>query len=492
MEESIFGSRIFIMFLIVFTTWFKINAQEWQTMGNIENIVDNYRILELYPDTSEDKLFIGGHFQSIGNTLTSNITSFDGHQYDYISLEINECSNLGCRGVSSIIRYKDNIIASSIRSANYENDPQIIGIGRWDGGAWYPMDGGIATDYDEFYEYYDPGLIFDFCISNDILYVAGYFKYVDSLPEAGLAAWDGTQWTIFNVPAPPLGDAILATSVSKYKGDIYLGGNFDVTLEGDTINDLIKYDGNTWQKVGDGLIDGWTNMHDLEVFQDKLIVSGYFTKTDGNPGNSIMSWDGEHWNDMAGGICTPYGAIDDLFVYGDKLYVAGYFDCIGGIEAHNVAVWDGAKWCSIGNSTFDKAVHAIAVWHDTVYIGGSFLKINDQPSRLFARYVGNHSTDVCSDPVNLTEEPSRNAARLLIIPNPVKDQLTISVSMGNLLPTVWRVFNTSGQEMTVLINPISLSTAQQQVLEVQNLPTGVYFLQGLGQEGIATGKFVKM
>ena len=467
-----------------------VTAQEWQTMGDIEEIPDNIRIYELYPDTTEDKIFIGGSFLTFDTIPTHSITAFDGQHYEYLSPKINNCSNGGCIGVSSIVRYKGDIIASSIRSATYETNPQIIGIGRWDANAWHPLGGGVASHYDDTYHYYDPAPLFDFCIADDLLYVAGYINYVDNEPiigSAGMAVWNGTQWHTFDVPKPPVGEAILATSIAKYKGNIFLGGNFDALIGEDNINDLIQYDGSSWSKVGDGLIDGWTNLHDLEVFQDKLIVAGYFNKEDGNPGSSIMSWDGEHWDDMGGGICTPFGAIDDLFVYKDKLYVAGYFDCIGGIEAHNVAVWDGAKWCSIGNSIFDKAVHAIAVWRDTVYIGGSFLKINGQPSRMFARYVGDHSTDVCSEPVSTTVESYR-AGQLPISPNPVHDQITIQGTFA----TNWRLFNAAGQEVTVLVHSTSAANAQQTLLSVQALPTGLYYLQVLGQMGLEMGKFVKM
>jgi len=481
--------KVFFIYPIISGISFSCNAQEWQTVTYFENIPDNHRVLELFPDTISNKLYIGGSFKNINNIETRNITAFDGFQFESISPEINTCWNLGCQGVYSITRYKGDIIASSIRSSTYEADPQIIGIGRWDGDSWHPLDGGASDYYNSIVQQYDPAILADFCIANDMLYVAGYIKYVDSLAARGMAAWDGVQWTTFNVPPPPQGAGILATSVAKYKGEIYLGGNFDANINGTYAHDLIKYDGTAWHPVGDGLVNGWTNMHDLEVFQDKLIVAGYFTQADGNPGNSIMSWDGEHWNDMGGGICTPFGAIDDLFVQGGKLYVAGAFDCIGGIEAHNVAVWDGSKWCSIGQSVFDKPVHAIAVWRDTVYVGGSFLKIDSQPARFFARYVGDHSTDVCSVPVSVQTEPLTTSA-LRLYPNPAEDRMQLQLDGGEMLPNSLRVFNASGKEVSSLTDVVL--NAQTAILQTGRLAPGLYFLQvGMGDGRVWNGRFVK-
>ncbi len=428
-------------------------------------------------------MFIGGKFTSIDGVRTGTIVSYDGqvfyHSMADSSSSMNYCWNGGCEGVASIISYQGEIIASLVRSSTYETTPQIIGIGRWDGQKWLPLDGGVSDGIEAMN--YFPATAYDFCVADDMLYVAGYITYVDSLPARGLASWDGEKWYIFDVPDPGPGEAILANSVAKYKGDIYLGGNFVVEVDGQQTNDLIRYDGNSWHTVGDGLVDGLTNLHDLEVFQNKLYVAGYFTKAIGNPGNSIMSWDGEHWNDLAGGVCTPNGAIDDLFVYKDNLYVAGYFDCIGGIEAHNLAKWDGEKWCSIGNSIFNRAIHAVAVWRDTVYVGGSFFEIDGQPAPYFAKYVGDHSTDTCSTPISAAPEPTNKD--FILSPNPASAMLDIQAP--STIESIW-IYDAMGREVLrpgVFGARVSVS--------VGDLPAGMYFVSLRAGGKIWSGKFVK-
>lgn len=469
------------MWLLLFCYYIpNITAQEWEEVGH----VDGSHIFELYPDTVADKLYIGGKFKSINGVKTVNITSFDGLQFEKMtdSTTINVCWNLGCRGVVSIIRYHEGIVASLVRTSTYEAETQIIGIGSWDGEQWHPLDGGIADEYSNFVQQYFPATAYDFCIADDTLYVAGYIHIIDSMPAYALGAWDGTQWhTYMQEPGP--GEFVLANSIAKYKGSIYLGGNILLNLNGEEVNDLVRYDDSSWHKVGDGLIDGWTNLRDLEVFQDKLYVAGYFTQADGNPGNSIMSWDGEQWDDLGGGVCG-YGIIDDLFVYKDKLYVAGLFDCIGGIEAHNVAVWDGAKWCSIGNSTFNRAVNTIAVWRDTVYAGGQFYEVDGEPVRFLARYVGDAGQQNCSV-ISVTSPGVASGASLSVSPNPAHTRLTVSVS-GAGAALRYEVFDLLGRAFWSC-----LSCSEKEEIPVADWPAGSYVVRAVGAGGAVSKVFVK-
>ena len=228
-----------------------------------------------------------------------------------------------------------------------------------------------------------------------------------------------------------------------------------------------------------------THVRSLEVFQNKLYVAGYFTQIDGNPGNSIMSWDGEQWNDLSGGLCNEDATIDNLFVHEDKLYVAGNFDCIGGIEAHDIAVWDGEKWCSIGSSIFTGSVHTIAVWHDTIYVGGGFSAINGAPISRLARFVGDPSTSLCSEPVSAVEPAISVASYLTLYPNPAGDMLTITYSgIDQLLH--YEVVDLLGRLQWSCID----CTGPQEVV-VSDWSAGSYVVRAVRDHGVITKGFTK-
>ncbi|MBL7797016.1 MAG: T9SS type A sorting domain-containing protein [Saprospiraceae bacterium] len=449
-----------------------------------------------------DKLYVGGRFLIVDSIYTGNMTMFDGKRHVALvdsSSGMNYCWNGGCEGVASIMRYRDQIIASRMRSSTYDAVPQIVGIGGWDGKKWRSLKGGIASRYYETLGgFWSPSTAYDFCLENDTLYAGGYFVFADSILANGLASWDGTKWHTYNVPLPAPTNGVLATSVSKYKGSIYLGGNFFLNIDGQEVNDLIRYDGSKWH--GCGMVDGWTNIHDLEVFQDKLYVAGYFKQTEGpaagNAGNSIMSWDGEKWDDLGGGVCSPFGAIDDLFVHEDKLYVAGGFECIGGIETYNIATWDGQRWCSVGRSEFNRAIHAVAVWRDTIYVGGSFFEIDGQPAHYFARYVGDHATDTCSAPVVSAPERPGGRPALALRPNPVSEVLRVTLPQA---AAALRVYDLAGRDVSGKTGNLNVGEVQnladvtEAVLEVAALPPGWYLLQVVFRDGSsAAAGFVKM
>ena len=475
--------RLYIWCLFILIDTSNSKAQEWESVGEINGSV----VLKLFPDTVLDKLYIGGRFSSVAGIQTRNITSFDGHQFEKMtdSFTVNACWNLGCLGVSAIARYQGKIVAGTIRSATYEANPQIIGVGAWDGAQWYPLDGGLAMEYNDIVSQYLPAQMYDFCLSGDTLYAAGSILLVDSLAALGIGAWDGTNWHTFNVPEPISGEIFHAYCVSKFKGDIYVGGNILYYWNGETVRSLIRYDGESWQNVGQGLIGTYTHVRALEVFQNKLYVAGYFTQADGNPGNSIMSWDGEHWNDLEGGLCNENATIDNLFVHDDKLYVAGNFDCIGGIEAHDVAAWDGEKWCNIGSSIFTGSVHTIAVWRDTIYVGGGFYKINGAPISRLARFVGDLSNSVCSEPISTVGDAPNQVSAIHLSPNPVSNVLTI---------------NHSGQDRLLRYEIVDLlgrvywscaNCADQQEILVASWPMGSYVVRGIGERGVVSKVFVK-
>jgi hypothetical protein len=184
---------------------------------------------------------------------------------------------------------------------------------------------------------------------------------------------------------------------------------------------------------------------------------------------------------LGGGICSPFGAIDDLFVYRDKLYVAGAFSCIGGIEAHNIASWDGEKWCSIGNSIFNRAIHGVAVWHDTVYVAGSFFEVDEEPLRFLARYVGDHSNDICSEPISAVPEPMPEGFSLW--PNPANELLQIQAPAP--IESIW-VFDAQGNEV---LRPNG--SGERMSISVGHLPAGLYYVSLRAGGKLWGGRFVK-
>lgn len=470
--------KIFIL-LIWFLSFPLAYGQEWQQVGDF-----NYPPTCFYSDTIDQFLYIGGPFVSVGADTMNSICKWDG-QFFYAmgNPRKTSCGNVNCNPTNTIIRYHNEIYIGG--TMDTINGKITNGIAKWDGITWsavgdnsYPH---TLTDY----------WVYASFIKDDKLYVTGGFPTAGADTCNSVAYWDGTNWSGMNFPSDFDGETPKNFGIVFYKGEWYVGGNCLNYINGNLNHDIARYDGISWKQVGSGLKGGFSFINDMVVYQDALYVCGYFRSIDGNAGNKIMRWDGDKWHDVAGGLCSPDDIATDMMVYEDKLYVVGIFDCsANNLPTSNVAVWNGVEWCSVGKSYFNNKILSITAWKGEIYVGGGFTEVGGHSVKYFAKYIGDHSTDTCSASVAVA--PGLQQARqLLINPNPVKDQLTISASLDSPLPKAWRVFSSAGQEVTALVNSVGSSRVQQ-VLEVQKLPAGMYFLQGLGQTGMQIGRFVKM
>jgi hypothetical protein len=114
-----------------------------------------------------------------------------------------------------------------------------------------------------------------------------------------------------------------------------------------------------------------------------------------------------------------------------------------------------------------------------VYVGGSFFEIDGQPAKYFAKFIGDHSTDICSEPVSSAQEPSQQA--FAIWPNPATSTLQIQAPAP--LEFV-QVYDATGRVV------LHSSTVGQEV-SVAHLPAGLYFVAARAGGTVWGARFVK-
>lgn len=458
---------------------YPVFTQEWQQIGNF-----NGAVIRLFTDTVDNLLYVGGVFRFNGTDTVNAVCIWDNNAILPMGNGLYDaCGDPLCQSPGMFIRYKDEIYAGSYFD-EIAGQPSS-GIARWNGSQWLPVSPGLIDDSN------DPGYAGGFYEHDGLLYTVGYFRWAGPDTANSVASWNGTAWQTYGTPEDTQHDLPILTRTVFYKGELYVGGNSYNFIDGNFNQDIMRYDGTAWHQVGSGLYGGSSFINDMVIYHDELYICGYFRGIDGNAGNKIMRWNGEAWHDVGGGLCSPSALANDMLVFEDKLYLVGNFTCVGdGVPANSIAVWDGTHWCSIGNSTFDNTIGCIEIYNHEIYVGGGFTEVGGYAVNRFAKYIGDHSTDTCSATVSVTIEPQQ-AWRFAISPNPVKDQITISVSNIGLLSSAWRIFNAAGQEVTVLVHPVS-TTEKQLVLQVQGLQVGIYYLQWVGPAHIETAKFVKM
>jgi hypothetical protein len=202
------------------------------------------------------------------------------------------------------------------------------------------------------------------------LYIGGSFTLAGGVSENHIAKWDGHSWSELGggVYSSLNSGVVYALAVSG--SNVYVGGYF-TTAGGIGVQNIAKWDGKSWSRVGSGLS---SEVHALAVSGGEVYAGGGTFTLEGYSALGIVKWNGTNWSGLGLGLgctypCFPYVAA--LTVSGSDVYVGGTFETAGGILASNIAKWNGSSWSSLGSGV-DGRVYALAVLGNDLYAGGAF------------------------------------------------------------------------------------------------------------------------
>ena len=244
------------------------------------------------------------------------------------------------------------------------------GIARWDGQNFSALPGGGISNQQ----------IYDLASFDGDVYAAGYFDQIGGVSgTAKLARWDGAQWNSIDAQLEMWWNQLWKLTVHDDGSGpaLYIGGNFEDLGAQAGLNHIARWDGESFSAVG-GTIGGNVPLIVFEIASwddgdgDALYIGGRFTSVDGVEASRIAKWDGEQWHRLGDGLTGPGAApsVMAMAAYddgtGEQLYVAGQaFDQAGGVTAHRVARWDGEQWSAVGDG-FDDGI----VWDLRVFDAG--------------------------------------------------------------------------------------------------------------------------
>jgi hypothetical protein len=180
----------------------------------------------------------------------------------------------------------------------------------------------------------------------------------------------------------------VAYAVCEYDDIVYRGGWFS----------LFRWVGGEWEILDIGGDMGTLFVADLRVYEDDLVLGGYFPTAGGIPVYSIATWDGAVFGALGGGVD---GEIQALCTYGGDLIAGGMFAIAGGIPARNIARWDGSAWYPLGSGVYDAipdgttaGVWDMVVWQGDLYVVGDFTHAGGVEVSYVARWDGSTWSDV--------------------------------------------------------------------------------------------------
>lgn len=263
------------------------------------------------------------------------------------------------------------------------------GIARWDGTAWHTLGSGLtgspsATNAIR-------TLSFD---SMGHLYAGGSFSGMGGVSGTRLLArWDGTTWQSMgdafgSLPGSPEVRSILADGTS-----VYVGGAFASAAGVPNTRSIAVWNtsNGTWSALGSlPLAVSASNVLDIRKKDNKLFLAGSFTNGFTVSGASnIAGFDLTTGTPFALGDGLSTGTVASLSVQGSDLLAAGEFQFDGpNADVSFAARWDGSQWQKMSAGTgFDTVVRTIETSGNTVYAGGDFISSDGNSTPYFAFLV---------------------------------------------------------------------------------------------------------
>ena len=262
------------------------------------------------------------------------------------------------------------------------------------------------------------------------IYAAGTFIESGSTTINRVGMWDDTTSTWVPLPGDDtgigfgVGQTLAQTNTGTagftlpgvfglaLGGDdsLYAGGAF--VASDDTLNNVAKWNGSDWVRMGNGLTAGASGFSTVnQIVQDMVMGNDFIGMDDTNYSDDTVyaiggfagicsnlacssstaaasiaqySQANDTWYRMGNGTISQTSGLDDLIFAGayidDTLYVGGNFTSLGGVQAKRIARWNESTgtWLSLGgglaNGVFSMAVHPIT---KDLYVGGTFTSTAD-------------------------------------------------------------------------------------------------------------------
>ena len=134
----------------------------------------------LYTDTVDSLLYAGGTFKLADGLEVNSIAAWDGMNWIDLDGGQRTCPS-ACKGVASIIRFKDKIYAGGIFDSI--GGINANGIASWDGQSWSPLGQGLKDSL------VSSGSAHGMVVLNNELYISGSFDSAGGLYSPNVAKW---------------------------------------------------------------------------------------------------------------------------------------------------------------------------------------------------------------------------------------------------------------------------------------------------------------
>ncbi|NRA52424.1 MAG: T9SS type A sorting domain-containing protein [Phaeodactylibacter sp.] len=237
------------------------------------------------------------------------------------------------------------------------------------------------------------------------LFISGAFQHAGDIEANGVAVWDGSQFQTFGTGVDNcITTCPIVLSTAVWNDEVYcsptsysMGGVLDP-------NGLMKWDGEEWARVKNGLTsfsgNGGAAM-DFIPFNNALYILGAFQVAGTDTAYSIASWDGEELSSLGFPYANPevgiVGRVQSGVFKDDVLYVGGNFRKELGIEnTIDFAWYENGNWYHPEQSIIggNDDISKVIVYKDEIYVGGNFRVSSGNTGNAIMRFQDGIFVDV--------------------------------------------------------------------------------------------------
>ncbi len=304
-------------------------------------------------------VYIGGTFNTAGNTPAQNIARWDGSNWATLGTGAN-----GTIYALALTSNGDLYAGGNFTTIGGVN---VNNIARWNGSTWQALGSGA-----------DGPVLVIAVDANDGIYIGGTFEQVNAITANNIARYSNTWSALTDNGTGIAGTGNEIRSIAIDENDVvYVGGNFAVA-GGKTASRIATWNGSTWGTLGAGT-SGFVQA--IQVTPDYVYAGGNFALAGSNTVNRIARWNRNtnQWQKIENGLSNNVNALS----YRDNyLYVGGSFKAaLNNSPAQNIIVngltrWSAASgWEALGTNTnvgVDNLLNALNFENNELYVGGTF------------------------------------------------------------------------------------------------------------------------
>jgi hypothetical protein len=454
--------HIFIFTLILFSS-LKVKTQTWLPLDNgIGGCLSGHHIHSMFYDSIAGNLYVSGRFRADSEcNEMKGFAVWNGTQFDSLA---NNNPSVQCH---LQILFGNALYGSTLFGESLDS---TVNLAVLQNGAWQPIQFAPSSVIECAYVY------------DDLLYLGGGYTECGGGDCYMLCTYDGEIFEPLVTDGYD-GGGWRVQDITFYQGHLVAGGRFELLDEnGESVWHLGKVS-NGWMQPFEPPMTASSNVEALQVWENDLYIGGLLTPDGATNYRSIVKWDGTSYTDLStydyGDIHGPVNErITDIELYNDKLYIAGWFDQLEGQPCQGVACWDGSTWECLNTETISSlwnSVSDIEIINDTLYMAGDFTTIGGDTLHCIAKL---NKTLTSVSEIQLENQ-------INLFPNPTTSLINISSSTSHITQT--SIFDITGRKVLNSSLKGNLLT-----IEVLYLSRGCYLIQvELDNGQVITKKLMK-